>query len=99
MPEEIKRYPLALYVTKALKDELVEASKVSGRPLTQEIEARLLRTLEQDRGKDPTKRRLENATQESWRQFNRALNELLRMNWEAGVEGTPLAPGEFKWFR
>ena len=51
-PGEMKRYPLSLYVTKALKDQLVEASKASGRPLTGEIEARLQRTLEEDRPKD-----------------------------------------------
>lgn len=97
MPEEIKRYPLALYVTKALKDELVEASKISGRPLTQEIEARLLRTLAEDRSKDPTKRRLDNAVQLSWVRILRGLSELTRVSWEAGVEGTP-APGEFQWY-
>jgi hypothetical protein len=96
VPEEIKRYPLTLYVTKGLKDELVEASEVSGRPLTQEIEARLLRTLEQDRGKDPTKRLLENATHESWRRINRAISDLARVSWEAGVDGTPLTLGG-KW--
>lgn len=99
MPEEIKRYPLALYVTKALKDELVEASKVSGRPLTQEIEARLLRTLEEDRPKDPTQRRSENATNESWVRIIRGIQQLSRLSWEAGVEGTPVPPREFKWFR
>jgi hypothetical protein len=98
MSEEIKRYPLARYVTNALKDELVEASKVSGRPLTQEIEARLLRTLREDRSKDPTKRRLENSTQESLVRIFRGISELTRVSWEAGAEGTPLAPGEFKWF-
>jgi hypothetical protein len=89
---------VALYVTKALKDELVGASKVSGRPLTQEIEARLLRTLEEDRSKTPTNRRLENASHESWVGILRGVRELTRLSWEAGVEGTPLAPGEFKWF-
>jgi hypothetical protein len=96
MPEEIKRYPLALYVTKALKDALVEASKVSGRPLTQEIEARLLRTLEEDRGRDPTKRRLDSATHGSWVQIVREISRLSRLSWEAGAEDTPLA--EFKWY-
>jgi hypothetical protein len=58
-PGEMKRYPLSLYVTKALKDQLVEASKASGRPLTGEIEARLQRTLEEDRPKDPRSVRID----------------------------------------
>ena len=60
-PGELKRHPVALYVTKALKDQLVEASKISGRPLTGEIEARLLRTLAEDHGKSELEVRVDKA--------------------------------------
>lgn len=74
-PGDVKRYPLSLYVTKELKDRLVAASKVSGRPLTQEIEARLLRTLDEDSGKDERELRLDNLARE--------ITELVRRNLEA----------------
>lgn len=77
--DDIKRSPLSLYVTKALKDRLVEASKVSGRPLTQEIEVRLLRTLAEDPGRDEAEVRLDNLA--------RQIIELVRRNWNAGPEG------------
>jgi len=60
-PGEMKRYPLSLYVTKALKDQLVQASQISGRPLTAEIEARLQRTLEEDRRKSELDLRIDKA--------------------------------------
>jgi hypothetical protein len=75
-PGDVKRYPLSLYVTKELKERLVEASKVSGRPLTQEIEDRLQRTFEEDRGKDEREIRLDILARE--------IIELVRRNWEAG---------------
>jgi len=55
-------------------DELVKASKASGRSLTQEIEDRLQRTLEEDRGKDEREIRLDNVARE--------VTELVRRNWE-----------------
>jgi len=61
-PGEAKRFPLSLYVTRALKDELVQAAKLSGVPLTTEIEARLWRTLDQDRSKDKLDLQLDRIT-------------------------------------
>jgi hypothetical protein len=50
-PGETKRHSVVLYVTRAMKQELDEASKRSGRSLTAEVEARLQRTLDEDRDK------------------------------------------------
>jgi hypothetical protein len=50
-PGETKRHSVVLYVTRAMKQELDEASKRSGRSLTAEVEARLRRTLDEDRDK------------------------------------------------
>ncbi len=56
---EAKQHPLIIRTTKGLKDELVRASKASGRSLTEDIEDRLQRTLEEDRGKDEQEIRLD----------------------------------------
>jgi hypothetical protein len=47
--DETKRHPLAFRTTAALKRALVEASKVSGRSLAQEIEYRLWHSLAQSK--------------------------------------------------
>jgi hypothetical protein len=52
-PDDVKQHTLSIRTTKALKDELVRASKVSGRSLAGEIEFRLSESLAADREKDP----------------------------------------------
>jgi hypothetical protein len=47
--DETKRHPLAFRTTASLKRALVEASKVSGRSLAQEIEYRLWHSLAQNK--------------------------------------------------
>jgi hypothetical protein len=58
-PGEAKRYPLGIRTTKALRDDLVEASKISGRSLTEEIEFHIQRSLSLDRDKDGREIQLE----------------------------------------
>lgn len=60
-PGEAKRSPLTIRSTKEMKQALVSAAKASGRPLAQEIEARLQRTLDEDRGKSELEVRLDRA--------------------------------------
>ena len=50
-PGAAKRYPLGIRTTKALKDDLLKASKASGRSLTEEIEFHIQRSLSLDRYK------------------------------------------------
>ncbi|MGA7263433.1 MAG: hypothetical protein WA709_05730 [Stellaceae bacterium] len=52
--DEIKRHPLTIRTTKALKDRLVEAARHSGRSLAGEIEFRLNQSFVPDPlGRDP----------------------------------------------
>jgi hypothetical protein len=77
----VKRYPLSLYVTRALKDELVQAARLSGRALTAEIEARLQRSLAEDHGN-----LLDLLT------LAEQVIELVRRNWAAGTGTVPPVP-------
>jgi hypothetical protein len=61
-PHDVKQHTLSIRTTKALKDLLVRASKVSGRSLAGEIEFRLLQSLAADREKSPAEVRLDRIT-------------------------------------
>jgi len=61
---EAKRTPLTIRSTEEMKQALVSAAKASGRSLAQEIEARLHRTLDEDRGKSELEVRIEIAAAE-----------------------------------
>jgi len=58
-PETVKRHPLVIRTTQALKEDLVKASNASGRSLTEEIEYRLTRSIAEDHGKSELDLRLD----------------------------------------
>jgi hypothetical protein len=74
---KVKRYPLTIRSTKAMKEELSRAAKASGRSLAEDMEDRLARSLWEDRDKGPVERRLEI--------LMRQVADLVRLNWNAGV--------------
>jgi hypothetical protein len=88
--DETKRHPLAFRTTAALKRALVEASKVSGRSLAQEIEYRLWHSLAQN--KDRTDVPVPVAVTQlggSLEALRRQLGEFSKVVRHRDAEGTP----------
>jgi hypothetical protein len=82
--DEAKLAPVVIRTTKALRDELQKVAQASGRSLTREIEARLARSLWEDRDKGPAELRLDILA--------RQLMDLVRACWANPDTGAVDAP-------
>jgi hypothetical protein len=82
--DEAKLHPLVIRTARPLREVLEKTADASGRSLTQEIEARLARSVWEDRDKGPAELQLDILA--------RQVMELVRANWEAKPDVAAPAP-------